>query len=62
MVIPVPLAPAGRGAGTGPAGECAAQALVAAAYGATHLMADGLAGASAPGDGLTLAHPRGARG
>ncbi len=51
MVIPVPLPRRGDGAGTGPAGEFAAEALVAAAYGATHLMADGLADTSAPGDG-----------
>jgi sulfate adenylyltransferase len=54
MVIPVPLA---RRSEPSPAGELAAQALVAAAYGATHLMADGLADASAPGDGLTSPIP-----
>jgi len=40
MVIPVPLAARGPAAGTGPARELTAAALVAAAYGATHLMAD----------------------
>jgi sulfate adenylyltransferase len=39
MVVPVPLAP--RGPGTSPARELAARALIAAAYGATHLLADG---------------------
>ena len=54
MVIPVPLA---RRSEPSPASELAAQALVAAAYGATHLMADGLANASAPGGGLTSPIP-----
>jgi sulfate adenylyltransferase len=40
MVVPVPLAPRG-----GPADELAARAVVAAAYGATHLFADGDDGA-----------------
>ena len=40
MVIPVPLAPRQPTSGTGPAGELSFRALVAAAYGATHLMAD----------------------
>ncbi len=40
MVIPVPLAPRRPALGTGPAGELSVRALVAAAYGATHLMAD----------------------
>ncbi len=40
MVIPVPLAARGPASGTGPARELSARALVAAAYGATHLMAD----------------------
>jgi sulfate adenylyltransferase len=40
MVIPVPLAPRRPVFGTGPAGELSVRALVAAAYGATHLMAD----------------------
>ncbi len=39
-VIPVPLAPRGPASGTGPERELSARALVAAAYGATHLMAD----------------------
>jgi sulfate adenylyltransferase len=46
MVIPVPLAARGPASGTGPERELSARALVAAAYGATHLMADdGPAGA-----------------
>jgi sulfate adenylyltransferase len=40
MVIPVPLAPRGEAAGTGPGRELLAWAHVAAAYGATHLMRD----------------------
>jgi sulfate adenylyltransferase len=40
MVIPVPLAPRSPASGTGPDRELAVRALVAAAYGATHLMAD----------------------
>ncbi len=40
IVIPVPLAARGRGAGVGPERELAARALVAAAYGASHLMVD----------------------
>jgi sulfate adenylyltransferase len=52
MVIPVPLAPRRPDSGTGPARELAVRALVAAAYGATHLMADdGPADASAAQDG-----------
>jgi sulfate adenylyltransferase len=50
MVIPVPLAPRGPVSGVGSARELSARALVAAAYGATHLMADdGPAGASSAG-------------
>jgi sulfate adenylyltransferase len=52
MVIPVPLAPRRPASSTGPAGELSVRALVAAAYGATHLMADdGPADASATQDG-----------
>ncbi len=51
MVIPVPLARRSAGSGTSPARELSAQALVAAAYGATHLMADGLAGSGVADDG-----------
>jgi sulfate adenylyltransferase len=40
MVIPVPLAARPPASGTGPERELAVRALVAAAYGATHLMAD----------------------
>ena len=40
MVIPVPLAARGPDSGAGPAGELEVRALVAGAYGATHLMAD----------------------
>jgi sulfate adenylyltransferase len=46
MVIPVPLAPRRPDSGAGPARELAVRALVAAAYGATHLMADDPADAS----------------
>jgi sulfate adenylyltransferase len=41
LVIPVPLAPRGPQAGTGPARELAARALVARAFGASYLMVDG---------------------
>jgi sulfate adenylyltransferase len=40
MVVPVPLAARGAGLPEAPARELAVRALVAAAYGATHLMAD----------------------
>jgi sulfate adenylyltransferase len=40
MVIPVPLAARDPGSGTGPVRELSVRALVAGAYGATHLMAD----------------------
>ena len=46
VVIPVPLAARAPGAGTPPDRELPARALVAAAYGATHLMIDGPAAAS----------------
>jgi sulfate adenylyltransferase len=50
MVIPVPLAARGPRAGTGPERELSAHALVAAAYGASHLMIDDAAsGLAAPG-------------
>jgi sulfate adenylyltransferase len=50
LVIPVPLAPR---PGAGPEREAAAIAIIAAAYGATHLISDGLAasGTAAVGDG-----------
>jgi sulfate adenylyltransferase len=64
MVIPVPLANRGRGAGVGPERELAARALVAAAYGASHLMVDMVdGGPAAPGgpgtaaDGVSMAIP-----
>ena len=47
LVVPVPLARRGGG----PAQELAARAVVAAAYGATHLFADGGAGAGGAGTG-----------
>jgi sulfate adenylyltransferase len=50
-VIPVPLAPRGPQSGVGPERELASHALVAAAYGATHLMVDGaVAGVAAGAD------------
>jgi sulfate adenylyltransferase len=48
LVIPVPLAERDPGFGLGPGREIAAAAIVAAAYGATHLMAD--SSDWAPGD------------
>jgi sulfate adenylyltransferase len=55
MVIPVPLAARGQAAGTGPERELLAWAHVAAAYGATHLMADDYALRPVPGStALTL--------
>jgi len=62
MVIPVPLAARGRGADIGPERELAACALVAAAYGASHLMVDGSpaasgGAASAPADSVSMAIP-----
>jgi sulfate adenylyltransferase len=41
LVVPVPLAPRAPGPGADPARELAARAMIAAAYGATHLLADG---------------------
>ena len=61
MVIPVPLAPRRPDSGTGPAGELPVRALVAAAYGATHLMADdGVADASPSQDSAAGDDPRAA--
>jgi sulfate adenylyltransferase len=61
MVIPVPLAPRRPASGTGPAGELAVRALVAAAYGATHLMTDdGPADASPTQDSAAGDGPRAA--
>jgi sulfate adenylyltransferase len=53
LVIPVPLAARGGSAGIGPERELAAHALVAAAYGASHLMVDG--SPAAPGGPSTAA-------
>jgi sulfate adenylyltransferase len=52
LVVPVPLAPRDDVAGPGPTRDLAAAAIVAAAYGATHLMAQDWTdrGASAHGD------------
>jgi sulfate adenylyltransferase len=56
MVIPVPLAARPPASGTGPERELAVRALVAAAYGATHLMADdGSAGAGTAAAGTAVA-------
>ena len=59
MVIPVPLAPRGPGAGTGPDRELSVRALVAAAYGASHLMVDAPTGTdtAAPGGGAIPGGP-----
>jgi sulfate adenylyltransferase len=61
MVIPVPLADRGRGAGIGPERELAARALVAAAYGASHLIVDGSpaapGGPSTAADSVSMAIP-----
>jgi sulfate adenylyltransferase len=70
MVIPVPLAQRRPASGTGPAGELSVRSLVAAAYGATHLMTDdgpadarpadaSPAHASTAGDGPRAALPPG---
>jgi sulfate adenylyltransferase len=56
MVIPVPLAPRGPASGTGPAAELSARALVAAAYGATHLMADDGPADASPTQGSAAGH------
>jgi sulfate adenylyltransferase len=58
MVIPVPLAARGARVGTGPERELSAHALVAAAYGATHLMIDDAAiSGAAPGGTSTAEGP-----
>jgi sulfate adenylyltransferase len=49
LAVPVPLAARGPGAGSGPERELSAHALVAAAYGATHLMVDDLPTTSSGG-------------
>jgi sulfate adenylyltransferase len=56
VVIPVPLAARGPQAGTGPDRELAARALVAGAFGASHLMVDGADAsiAAAPGAGAAI--------
>jgi sulfate adenylyltransferase len=59
MVVPVPLAARGPGAGTGPERELSAHGLVAGAFGASHLMIDeaqaGSAGAgTADGPGMAI--------
>jgi sulfate adenylyltransferase len=51
VVIPVPLAARGAQADVGPERELAARAVVAAAYGASHLMVDGADAAVAAGPG-----------
>jgi sulfate adenylyltransferase len=53
-VIPVPLAQRGTQSGVGPEREVAARALVAAAYGATHLMIDAAAADVAGGAGVPI--------
>jgi sulfate adenylyltransferase len=61
MVIPVPLAPRRPASGTAPAGELPVRALVAAAYGATHLMVDdGLADVGPSQDSAAGDDPRAA--
>jgi sulfate adenylyltransferase len=55
MVIPVPLAARGPRAGTGPDRELSAHALVAAAYGASHLMIDDAAAISLAALGTSAA-------
>jgi sulfate adenylyltransferase len=60
MVIPVPLAPRRPGSGTGPAGELSVRALVAAAYGATHLMTDEVPAAGSPAYTVAAADDPGA--
>jgi sulfate adenylyltransferase len=55
MVIPVPLAARGPRAGTGPERELSAHALVAAAYGASHLMIDDAATSPAAPGGISTA-------
>jgi sulfate adenylyltransferase len=57
VVIPVPLAPRGSRAGIGPDRELSVRALVAAAYGASHLMVDGQVGDAVATDGPGFAIP-----
>ncbi len=60
MVIPVPLAARGPGAGTGPERELSAHGLVAAAFGASHLMIDeaqAASGGAGTADGPGMAIP-----
>jgi sulfate adenylyltransferase len=68
MVIPVPLAARGPSAGVGPERELSARVLVAAAYGASHVMVDGapaisggtgpaISGGTAAADGPSMAIP-----
>ena len=52
-VIPVPLAPRGPQPGVGPERELAARAMIAAAYGASHLMIDATA-ADVAGGAVTI--------
>jgi sulfate adenylyltransferase len=54
MVIPVPLAPRGPQSGVGPERELASRAMLAAAYGASHLMIDGTVASAAPGAGVAI--------
>jgi sulfate adenylyltransferase len=58
LVVPVPLAPRPPGPGAGPDRELAARALIAAAYGATHLLAEGpAAGSGGDRDGTAADGP-----
>jgi sulfate adenylyltransferase len=58
LVVPVPLAPRARGSGAGRERELAARALIAAAYGATHLLAEGpAAGPGGARDGAAADGP-----
>jgi sulfate adenylyltransferase len=54
MVIPVPLAARGPQSGVGPERELASRAMVAAAYGASHLMIDGAMAAAATGADVAI--------
>ncbi len=54
MVIPVPLAPRGPHAGVGPEREVTLRAMIAAAYGASHLMIDATAATLAGGAGAPI--------
>ena len=53
-VIPVPLAPRGPQPGVGPERELAARAMIAAAYGASHLMIDGAVAGAAAAAGVAI--------